>query len=433
MTCISRRRRGHVRRIVLVGSVAIAVSACTGGGVKHSATAVQAANRPAPVGPSATTAPSPTGLLWAKTASGVLSVDVATGQQRMAVANALPSPDWSTLVAVRPDAAGSTVVAIDRTTGNEHGTQHLSGPWEVKTVSPSSAWAALTPPGTATIGTIPQPRATTDLAVVTLGAPAAPQILHLNGNFLPEAFSLDGQSLFLIEYLPALHPDRYRIRRLQIGSGYIDTVITRDKQPDEEMHAQSRTQIYGPGATNLYTLYAEAGVTGHAFIHTLSLDAGWVFCLDLPATLGFNALGASPSGGTITLSPDGATLYVAGPNGEVAVVDTNTLTIRGTATLSALRAGARAGAPFAAAGPGYVWITRGSQAERVDARSLAVSSPITLPAGATGLATTVDGTGVLVTAPGRLLALDAASGRVVTDLVAPSLSAGAAIGRLHAA
>jgi hypothetical protein len=432
MTCISRRRRGHVRHVVVAGSTAVVLAACTASGSKPAATALQATNRPASVGSSATPSLAPTGLLWAKTATGVIALDVATGQQHMAVPNALPSPDWSTLVAVRPDASGSTVVAIDPATGHEHGAQHLAGLWEVKTVSPSGRRAALARPGTTTIGTIPQSRATTDLAVVTLDAPADAQILHLSGNFLPEAFSIDGQGLFLIEYLPALHPDRYRIRRLELGSGAIDPVFTRDKQPAEEMHAQSRTQTYDPGATTLYTLYAEAGVTGHAFIHTLSLHDGWVVCLDLPATLGFNAPGTSPSGGAIAVSPDGATLYVAGPNGQVAIVDTNTLTIRGTVTLRPRPARSATEAPFAAAGPGFVWVTRGSQAERVDARSLAVSAPITLPTGATGLATTADGTGLLVTGPSRLLALDAGSGRVTTDLVAPALAGGAAIGRLHA-
>jgi hypothetical protein len=111
MTCISRSRKGHVRQVVVAGSAAVVLAACTASGSKPAATALQAANRPAAVGSGAIPSVAPTGLLWARTASGVISLDVATGHQHGAVPNALPSPDWSTLVAVRPDAVGATVVA----------------------------------------------------------------------------------------------------------------------------------------------------------------------------------------------------------------------------------------------------------------------------------------------------------------------------------
>ena len=49
-----------------------------------------------------------------------------------------------------------------------------------------------------------------------------PRRYMLAGNFEPEAFSLDGRALFVIEFSPPLAPYRYRVRSLDLGKTWAD-------------------------------------------------------------------------------------------------------------------------------------------------------------------------------------------------------------------
>jgi hypothetical protein len=121
--------------------------------------------------------------------------------------------------------------------------------------------------------------------------------------------------------LPATHPDRYRVRSLDIATGELGPVFTYDKSVDTElMQGLSRTQVFsgtGTYGAMLYTLYSRAGGgAGYDDVHALSLDGGLVHCTDLPASFRIGS-----GGGAIAVSPDGRRVYVASADGEVAEID----------------------------------------------------------------------------------------------------------------
>ena len=68
---------------------------------------------------------------------------------------------------------------------------------------------------------------------VVVGQPGDPsgssERYHLHGNFAPEAFSSDGSELLMLQYLPATHPDSYRVVRLGLDKGNVEELYGRSK------------------------------------------------------------------------------------------------------------------------------------------------------------------------------------------------------------
>ena len=76
---------------------------------------------------------------------------------------------------------------------------------------------ALTPPPPAGADTYhPAAKDPTPLVIVRRDDPE-PQVLSVPGNVEPEAFSLSGDALFVIDFVPPLAPERYRVARLDLA------------------------------------------------------------------------------------------------------------------------------------------------------------------------------------------------------------------------
>ena len=143
------------------------------------------------------------------------------------------------------------------------------------------------------------------------------------GNVVPEAFGTalrsDGlpAQLFVLEYLPADAPARYRVRVLDTATGDLALPANlRDKTGppvDQEMAGVTRGQVLAGDHGLLFTLYRGTGDMPHghpyAFVHTLDLFDG-VWCLDIPAEMELEHLPGS-------LATFGDRLYVASANGTV--------------------------------------------------------------------------------------------------------------------
>ena len=80
----------------------------------------------------------------------------------------------------------------------------------------------------------PEGRATTSLTVVSTDT-GDMRDYPLAGNFEPEAFATSGSSLFVIEYLPPMAPDRYRVRKLDLETGEVGAVYSVDGHLQESM------------------------------------------------------------------------------------------------------------------------------------------------------------------------------------------------------
>jgi hypothetical protein len=243
---------------------------------------------------------------------------------------------------------GETLLVRDSATARVSGTSTLRGQWTPRAASHDQVALVAGSHGAADIYR-PEPRVRTELLVMRDGKER--KRFELDGNFEPEAFSSDGDRLFLLDYLPPKAPNVYRVRVLNLFTGQVDPLLTRTKTlvpagAEEVMRGQGRHAVHDGNRGILFTLYTHLGDhqhTGellgvrpgapnvHAFIHALHLEEGWAFCIDLPAPFGTG----SAEGHTIVMSASGAELYaISAQNGTVAVIDPTGLAVLRTKTFT---------------------------------------------------------------------------------------------------
>jgi hypothetical protein len=260
--------------------------------------------------------------------------------------------------------------------------------------------------------------------------------LDLTGNYEPDAIRTDGAGLFVLDWLPAKAPDRYRVRVVDLATGAPGPLYTRDKVPvpagaEEEMRGEGRQAVFAPGAQTLYTLYTHqpdhvhtrdllAGrrdADVHAFVHTLDLQIGWAYCLDLPAPFG----DGPAAGHTIAISPDGLRLFVADrTSGRLAVASTKDLTVSKVITIpSGTGTASSAVSPDGRA----LYVGGDSRVDVVDLAALAVGASWDVRYDVRGLALSRDGQRVLLGYPGGVAWRHAGSGAELGRLAVPGLTA----------
>jgi hypothetical protein len=243
--------------------------------------------------------------------------------------------------ATRGEGGSTTLVTVDLRTGEQVGRARLAGAWTPRVVGPYGRLVALTPAsGGAPPTGAPPGRARSPILICS--PEGERHRLELAGTIEPDAVSPDGGSLFVLEWLPATAPERYRVRMIDLPGGAAQPLLTRDKLPvpagaEEEMRGEGRQAVLSPDREVLYTLYTHqadhqhtrdlvAGRPGgvHAFVHVLHLTLRWAYCLDLP-----DPFGHGPAAGhALALSPDGRRLLVVDlTGGRLAEADTESLTV----------------------------------------------------------------------------------------------------------
>jgi DNA-binding beta-propeller fold protein YncE len=265
---------------------------------------------------------------------------------------AVLTPDAATVVAASPAGSAATdLVTWSTGTGRISDRTTVAGRWIPRTASPSGVWVALMAPESTT-GPYPAGRSHTPIAVTGPGGTLTR--LDLPGNLLVDAFATDGQAVYVLDWLPPLRPDRYRVRQVDLATASASALYSRDKQPippgeEEQMRGRGRMAAYAPGYDVLYTLYtnqpedgstsqSEGGSTswsgaGTGFVHTLNLEQHWAYCVDLPAPFGQG----DPASHTLAVAPDGRQIQVVDlAAGRVAVIDAATLAVTGTPSVPRL-------------------------------------------------------------------------------------------------
>jgi hypothetical protein len=112
----------------------------------------------------------------------------------------------------------------------------------------------------------------------------------LHGDLRPEAFSVDGDRIFALDY----RGDHYRVQTIELSTGLRYDTNGRDKTiAPEDMHGASVRGVMSADRTLLATLYRNPGnVMEPAFVHVLDLEYGWSYCADLPRPFGTGPRGS---------------------------------------------------------------------------------------------------------------------------------------------
>lgn len=305
----------------------------------------------------------------------------------------------------------------------------VDGHMEVVIASQDGGLAALAPPRPDAPGPVVEGRAQTEIAIVdqTNGGVSR---LDLAGNFEPEAFSLDGSQVFLIEHLPPLVPDGYRVSRLDLANSTMMPIGAGFKQPPpEKMEGTGRTSLLSPDGKLLYTLYTRqvqsyphgrpaeldphADSPIHAFIHVLNLEKGWTHCVDLP-----HPFGSSPfTGITLAIGSGGSQVLVIDRDaGRVAAVDSKSLEITRVAEVPSLRSGSIVASGVDAGGRLYAGV--GREVVAFDGRSFEAAGRFDAGAPIRALALDPNGQRLYLGLNDRIRIVDPATQRVFGEIAA---------------
>ncbi|MFD1544785.1 hypothetical protein [Nonomuraea guangzhouensis] len=323
----------------------------------------------------------PRGRLLAETAAGLSLVELSTGAVTATYPGAVPGARWLRLYQLDH----GHLRTYDTTTGRLVEQTDASGE-RIKAVSDRVV----------ALGPEPGPRSRT---TITLTGADGTRTLQLDGNIEPEAFSGDGQVMYVLDHLPPEHPDRYRVRMYDLAAGRMTPLWTRAKQPvplskEEEMRGTGRQAVHDPDLAALYTLYTHQDehlhtrdlIAGHdlspgvhAFVHVLSLDERWAYCLDLPEPFGLGP----PLAHAMALDAQARRLYVFDAStGRVVVASTDDLQIKHAGLLGEQPGGEA----YAVAADGRAYLAAGKRLLSADGQTLAGTGAWDLPGQARGLA-----------------------------------------------
>jgi hypothetical protein len=270
-----------------------------------------------------------------------------------------------------------------------------------------------------------------------------PRTYTLEGNFEPETFSTDEETLFLLEFYPPSDPDRYFVRQLDLVSGEISGVDTPDQELgielNPEMRGHARAQAMAPDGSFLFSLYTigkgEAPVHDPddpetdrwAFVHTLNLEEKWSHCIFLPLPFGTKSEAALSLG----ISGDGKHLFVIDAATEsVARIDARRLEVETVEQIPGLYS---AQARPVAVGPEVVYIGMGDSVLEMGSDTLIPNAAFVVSTGNSslgvrGLELAPDGRTLRVAHGSSISVLDMPSERVIATLTTPEGDADSFLG-----
>lgn len=200
---------------------------------------------------------------------------------------------------------------------------YVPGRWRIAGISPTGKWAAL----------VSSRAGRTRIAIVDAERGKVVHRANLVGRFEVETISRDGKRLFLIEHL---QDGRYLVRLYDLTLGRLKTQALKASGEGAPMVGLAWSGVGSPDGRWLLTLYLNTH-HNHAFVHALDLQKGQPACVDLPSGSGRMA---ALKRYTLTLSPNGRTLFAANPAlGVVASIDLRTLRVTRAARFAPSAAG----------------------------------------------------------------------------------------------
>ncbi len=203
------------------------------------------------------------------------------------------------------DSGGRTMVVSQTVRGGAvRSASLLRGRFVIPLVAYDGSAGGIAPDGRTLVVIRPRasfPRAATTFAVFD----AKPRLrlrrrFTLRGDFSYDALSPDGRALFLINYLSARDPTRYRVRVYDLVRRRLDPQpIVDPREPPDAMNGLPMTRVTSRDGRWAYTLYDGAGK--HPFIHALDTSERRAVCIDLHGA----AFARNPAGLRLRLAASG--------------------------------------------------------------------------------------------------------------------------------
>jgi hypothetical protein len=318
-----------MKKTLVLLVLAVMVSAC--GSPPRSVQTGSEGGGSTPLATAGTVPPTSDSLALIRTDDGLAAVRPGTGAIVWSADEAVSAPDGSAAfrtelepnptaidgVMGRTHADGvplhTRIHRLDPRTGNELDSWSVTHyrPLTIAAVAPDGRWVALTD---RVWGERPDAeRQVTNLIVFDPTRGDEVNRLSFRGDVEPEAFSTDGQRLFVLTYVG----DHYRVQTIEVATGVQTDVLSREKTPGEDMDGSAVQAMLSADRTLLSTLYRNPGDAEEpAFVHVLDLTNGWSHCADLTAPFGTGTTGSD----LLTTSANGR-LVVTNDAGTVAEID----------------------------------------------------------------------------------------------------------------
>lgn len=210
-------------------------------------------------------------VLFVQTQTGVTAIDARTHSAVAQLPQGVPSADWKHFYAV----SGGLLEDFDPLSGRVLRSVILPGAYGVPVVTASGARGGISQDGRRLV-LEQQSNGVSHLLILDTSFTGEPVRVDLPGDYQFDAISNDGARLYLIQHADN---DHYFVRDYVPGTG-LDPNIIFDKS--DGAVAMSGIRLMGvpsPDGSWLYSVYARSGQS--SFVHELSLDAPFAFCVDL--------------------------------------------------------------------------------------------------------------------------------------------------------
>jgi hypothetical protein len=245
-------------------------------------------------------------------------LDSGTGTVVRELPLGTPASDWSRYYIVTPLTGNAQLKAIDPVSGRTiaqttipagYGLPPIAFQGPTTGLSPNGQWLALTSQARAAAAV------TTNFLVGSSSLADSFKTIQVKGDFVFDALSNDGKSLYLIQKMG--DPNHYQVRLYDVSTSFLAPQPVVDKrEPNEPMNGIRGDSATDPAGNHVYTVYVR--VAG-PFIHALPLGQPFAFCVDLPSKNPRNL--ELQFHWALAISRDGSSVYAANAAlGTVAVM-----------------------------------------------------------------------------------------------------------------
>jgi hypothetical protein len=180
-----------------------------------------------------------------------------------------------------PNGRQTVLEAIRRDTGRVVRWTFINGNFGIPQVAFDGTTDGLSRDGrTLVLGDVAAGGPSSTFAVVDLRRFRLRRVIELRGAFSFDALSPNARMLYLVEYLAAGEPTRYRVRAYDLGARRLLPKAVIDKRSEESvMQGAPLARATNKDRRWAYTLYAGGP---HPFVHALDTQKGNAVCIDLP-------------------------------------------------------------------------------------------------------------------------------------------------------